>query len=109
MWETVAVWDKQLLDRKTGLRPYKDQRSLYCFKDKCVKAFDDLIQNASCSHILFSYNTEGIIPNEQITRILSKKGKLTQYEKDYRRFKSNSKGKKPRESLKELLYLVEVS
>ena len=109
MWETVAVWDKQLLDRKTGLRPYKDQRSLYCFKAKCVKAFDDLIQNASCSHILFSYNTEGIIPNEQITRILSKKGKVTQYEKDYRRFKSNSKGKKPRESLKELLYLVEVS
>ena len=109
MWETVAVWDKQLLDRKTGLRPYKDQRSLYCSKDKCVKAFDDLIQNASCDNILFSYNTEGIIPIDQITRILSKKGKITKYARDYRRFKSNSKGKKPRESLKELLYLVEVN
>ena len=109
IWETIAVWDKQLLDRMTGLRPYKKQKSLYCSKDKCVKAFDDLIQNISSSHILFSYNTEGIIPSEQITRILSKKGKVTRYEMDYRRFKSNSKGKKQRESLKELLYLIEVN
>ena len=109
MWETVAVWDKQLLDSMTGLRPYNDQKSLYCMKGKCVKAFEDLIENASCKHILFSYNSEGIMSDGQIKKILSNKGKVKRYTKDYRRFKSHSRAKKPKKVIKEFVYYVKVN
>ena len=108
MWETVAVWDKQLLDSMTGLRPYNDQKSLYCMKGKCVKAFEDLIENASCKHILFSYNSEGIMSDGQIKKILSNKGKVKRYTKDYRRFKSNSKSKSAKKQIKEFVYYLKV-
>ena len=108
IFESIAIWDKQITDTRTGLRPYKNQRSLYCYDDKCITIFDDLITNAKCKFILFSYNTEGIIPHKEVIRILSKKGKLKVFSYDYKRFKSNSNGKKKKEPLKELIYSVEV-
>ena len=108
MWETVAVWDKKLLDSLTGLRPYENQKSLYCMKQKCLTAFEDLIENATCKHILFSYNSEGIMSDSQIKKVLSKRGKVKRYTKNYRRFKSNSKAKKPKKEIKEFVYYVKV-
>lgn len=108
LWESIAVWDKQILDTKTGLRPYKNQRSLYSYQDKCVAVFEDLIKNAKCKYILFSYNTEGIIPYKEIIRILQSKGKMKVYSHDYKRFKSNSNGQSQKEKLKELLFFVRV-
>lgn len=109
MWETIAVWDKKLLDSKTGLRPWSHQKSLYCSKSKCIEVFEDLIKNAKCKFILFSYNTEGIIPYDEIMRVLSSRGKVSVYTQDYRRFKSNSNGRTPKERLRELLFFVEVT
>lgn len=106
--ETVAVWDKKIIDSKTGLRPYDSQKSLYCYTNKCTNIFEDLILNSKCKYILFSYNTEGIIPYKDIMRILMKKGKVTVYTQEYRRFKSNSNGYQKKFGLKELLFFVEV-
>jgi adenine-specific DNA-methyltransferase len=106
--ETVAVWDKKLMDNKTGLRPWRDKKSLYCVKEKCVETFEDLIENSESKYILFSYNTEGIIPSRDIKRILKSKGTVETYSKGYRRFKSNSNGDAQVAGLKELLYFVKV-
>lgn len=106
--ESVAVWDKKILDTKTGLRPYEHQKSLYCYKNKCANIFADLIDNVKTDYILFSYNSEGIIPYKKIMKILSLKGEVSVLSYDYRRFKSHSKGKKSEEKLKELLFFVEV-
>jgi len=108
MFETIAIWDKKLLDFKTGLRPWEHQKSLYCSRSKCVSIFEDLIKNANCKYILFSYNSEGIIPEKEITGIFSEKGNLIKYSQDYRRFKSNQNGKKPRNILQEWLFFVKV-
>ncbi|MFA5020398.1 MAG: DNA adenine methylase [Candidatus Pacearchaeota archaeon] len=107
--ESVAIWDKQISDSKTGLRPYEDKKSDYCYKNKCITAFEELINNARCEFILMSYNTEGIIPQNEIMRILSKKGKVTIYHQDYRRYKSNSNGDLLKENLKELLFFVRIT
>lgn len=109
MLETIAVWDKKLLDSKTGLRPWAHQKSLYCSKSQCVSIFEDLIKNANCKYVLFSYNSEGLIPYDEISRILSKKGKLTTFKQEYRRFKSNSRDKKVDKNVYELLFFVKVS
>ena len=107
--ETIAVWDKKILDNKTGLRPYDNQKSKYCYKSKCVKSFEELIKEAKCKFILMSYNNEGIIPHEEIMRILSNKGEVKVYNQEYRRYKSNSNGNKNKESLRELLFFVKVN
>jgi len=106
--ESIAVWDKQILENKSGLRPYNEQKSLYCYSRSCTDAFKELILNAKVKFILFSYNTEGIIPYEEIMKILALKGHVEVFTRDYRRFKSNSKGNCNKENLKELLFFVEV-
>jgi adenine-specific DNA-methyltransferase len=107
--ESIAVWDKEILDNKTGLRPYNKQKSKYCYKSKCIEAFEDLIKSAKCKFILISYNTEGIIPYEEIMKILLKRGEVKVYSQDYRRYKSNSNGNGLNKSLKELLLFVKIS
>lgn len=106
--ESVAVWDKKIMNNKTGLRPYENQKSDYCSSIKCVEAFRELIENAKCKFILVSYNAEGIIPYNKMKKILSKKGKVKIYSKDYRRYKSNSNGNNYKKQLKELLFFVRV-
>jgi adenine-specific DNA-methyltransferase len=91
------------------LRPWSHQKSLYCSKSKCVETFEDLIKNSKCKFILFSYNTEGIIPHKDIFRILSLRGEVVECKQDYRRYKSNSKGEIPKQRLKELLFFVNVN
>jgi len=106
--ESIAVWDKKIRDNKTGLRNYNEQKSDYCYLNKCASAFEDLIMNAKCKHIIFSYNTEGIIPYNEIIRILSLRGEPIEYRQRYRRYKSNGNGIKNHKGneLEELLFYV---
>ena len=48
----------------------------------------NLISNAKARYIVVSYNNEGIIPREEIIRILQNKGEVTEYTTDYRRFRT---------------------
>lgn len=86
--ETLAVWDKQALNGKTGQRLYNDKKSLYCYKTKAKDALAELIQNADVKYILLSYNNEGIIPREDILNIITQKGKVQEFVQDYRRFRT---------------------
>ncbi len=92
--ETIAAWDNPKIYGKTGLRPYKHQKSSYCDKSKCIQALEDLIASANAKHILLSYNNEGLIPEKEILRIMGKRGKVKIYEKPYRRFRSDSDEKR---------------
>ena len=106
--EMIAVWDKKIKDTKTGLIFWEDKRSRYCSRTECTPALEDLIANANCKHIIMSYNSEGIIPHDEIVRILSTRGNVIEYSKTYRRFKSHNRGRF-RPSLKELLFYVNVT
>lgn len=111
--ENVARWEKpevygiaRKMDR-TGLK------SAYCMIT-AISAFEELIKNAETKYILLSYNnmsdkgndrSNAKISDDDIMRILSKKGKVTIFELDYKSFstgKSNIKGNKER------LFLCEV-
>jgi len=112
--ETLACWDNPKLKGKTGLRPYDEQKSLYSLKSSCNNAFSDLIANTSAEYILLSYNNEGIIPEEFIKKVLSKKGKLRIYEQEYRRFRTERdhlkrRYKVPDNKVKERIYFVKVN
>ncbi len=81
----------------------KHIKSDYCLKN-ATNTFADLINNANCKHILFSYNntkdskddrSNARINDDDILHILSNKGNVDIFERDYRAFtagKSNGNG-----------------
>lgn len=101
--ENLAEWKKPEVHGTAKKMDRAHIKSAYCLKD-AASAFDDLIQNAQCRYILLSYNNTGEkkdgrsnarIQDSEIERILSKKGKVKIFEKDYRAFtagKSNGDG-----------------
>lgn len=107
--ESVAVWDKKIRDNtKTGLRPYDDQKSDYCYKNKCIDTFKELISSAKTKYILLSYSTDGLMNHEDIIHILSNKGKVEIYSEEFKRYKSQANIHQNKEGLRELIYFVEV-
>lgn len=111
--ETIACWDKVLLNGKTGLRPYEHQKSSYCLKNKAYSAFEDLIISSKVKFILLSYNNEGIMDPGIIAKILKKKGKFKKFTKKYRRFRTERDHEKRKYKVKddiveEQIYVVKI-
>ncbi|MDU7033147.1 MAG: Dam family site-specific DNA-(adenine-N6)-methyltransferase [Finegoldia magna] len=111
--ENVARWEKP---KVYGVARKMDRTSLksdYCMI-AATKAFEELIENADAKYILLSYNnmsdkgndrSNAKISDEDIMKILSKKGKVTVFESDYKSF---STGKSVIQDNKERLFLCEV-
>ncbi|NLP40968.1 MAG: DNA adenine methylase [Veillonellaceae bacterium] len=89
--ETAARYDYPQVKGVTGLRPCASGKSNYCNKKIVCDVFYDLVSNADFKHIILSYNTEGLMPVDDIERILKTVGNPATYKVytiDYRRFKS---------------------
>ena len=101
--ENLAEWKQP---KVVGIGKKMDRthiKSNYCLKD-ATKAFADLINNANCKHILFSYNntkdskddrSNARISDDDILHILSNKGEVDIFERDYKAFttgRSNGDG-----------------
>ena len=101
--ENLAEWKKPEV---VGVAKKMDRshiKSSYCLKN-ATQAFEDLIRNANCKHILLSYNNTGDskdgrsnarIADNDILRILKNKGEVEIFERDYKAFtagKSNGDG-----------------
>lgn len=111
--ETMAVYDNPDVRGKTGLRNYDNQKSPFSSKVKVKEAFEDLIHNIKTKTIILSYSNEGILSNEDIMQVLSKRGEVIKEEIEYRRYKSdvNTKNRqyKDTNTVQELLYIVKVN
>lgn len=96
--EHIAVWDKKIIENKTGLRNYEMQKSNYCKKNMVYKVTADLIDKAinraNVKHVLFSYNSEGLLTKDELLDIHKQYGKVTLYEKPYQRYNSHKNGNK---------------
>jgi adenine-specific DNA-methyltransferase len=84
---------------KTGMRPYKHQRSQYCCRRKGERALAELVfkarERSGCTHLLMSYNDEGVIPKTSIEKILRDIGRSATYRtfcRKHRRFRSDADG-----------------
>ena len=77
---------------KTGLPEDGDKRSDWSRRRRCEDALDALVSTARCRHILMSYNSEGIISEECIERVLKTRGDPDSYrrlEQPYKRYRSD--------------------
>ncbi len=87
--ETIAKYDNPKIHGKTGLRDYKNQKSLYCSRPRVKKAFRDLILKAKVKYIFLSYNNEGLMSLDDIKEIMSLRGKYGYFTREYNRFKAD--------------------
>ena len=111
--ESIAVWDKQALSGKTGLRNYENQKSDFSSKMKAAQALETIISHANFHFIALSYNNEGIIPHEDLLAILEAKGEVQIFTKEYRRFRTERDHEKRKykdvdDKTQEYLFVVKV-
>lgn len=97
--ETIARYDYPVLTGKTGLRPYKNERSAYSSKRMVKNAFTNLLDNLDFEHVLISYSNQAIIPLSELVK-LAKQFALNQQVfvekipyREYRTVNSTHKGK----------------
>ncbi len=108
--ENVARWQKPEVFGVARKMDRTKLKSKYCTRS-AASVFEDLVDNLHCRYILFSYNnmaTKGNdrsnakISDEDIFRILNKKGKVKVFSEDYKAF---SAGKSDIEDNQERLFL----
>jgi adenine-specific DNA-methyltransferase len=104
--------EKPELRGKTGLVPDTDKRSDWSKVNKCEAAFEALIATAPWTHVVMSYNDEGIIPEPTIERVLKEHGRrdsYRRYSRTYKRYRSDADRANRRykgDKVKEYLYCV---
>jgi adenine-specific DNA-methyltransferase len=97
---------------KTGLVTDPDKRSDWSRRGRCEEALESLVAAARCRHIVMSYNSEGLIPEPSIERILRAHGRAGTYRRHsvtYRRYRSDADGATRRyraDRVREYLYCV---
>ncbi len=92
--ENVARWDKPLVKGVARKMDRAELKSDYCTKAAPL-AFEELVSNIKAKYILLSYNNMGEkgndrsnakLSDEDIMRILSSKGKVKIFKKEYKSF-----------------------
>ena len=104
--ETAARYDFPTLSGKTGTR-FNDAKSDFCNRKKALLALERLIRNANYTHIILSYNSDGIMPVESIEAIMKQNAEPETFEIvqiPYRRYKS--RGLTCGGELKEMLFYI---
>jgi adenine-specific DNA-methyltransferase len=101
--ENLSEWKKPKVEGVGKKMDRSHIKSAYCLKN-ATQAFEDLIRNANCKHILLSYNntadskddrSNARMKDDDIIRILKEKGEIEIFEKDYKAFttgKSDGEG-----------------
>jgi adenine-specific DNA-methyltransferase len=108
--ENIARWEKPSVSGVARKMDRTNLKSDYC-TNKAVAAFEDLIQNINAKYILLSYSnmaqkghgrSNAKIDDDDILRILNKKGKVKIFTQDYKPF---SAGKTDIDEHEERLFL----
>jgi len=106
--ENVARNDKPVLKGKTRIFDWSDLRSDYAMKRNALKAMNDLIENINATHVVLSYNDEGIIPIDELVELMKKYsvgGTADVEHINYRKYKSKVPSKK--DELNETLIYIQ--
>lgn len=105
--ETIAKYDNPIIKGVTGMREYENKKSTFCNAKTALRDLELVAQSARYKHLVMSYNSEGIMPQEDIINLLSKYGSVKLEQFQYTRFKSNNNGlSKIKKHIYEQLYIL---
>lgn len=60
--ETIAVGDEPTVEGITGLRPWREKASDFCYRTRALRALGELVRRLPARRILLSYSSEGHVP-----------------------------------------------
>jgi adenine-specific DNA-methyltransferase len=105
--ETIAKYDNPKIKGVAGLRDYQNQKSKFCNATTAIQELNNIAKKGKFKSLILSYNTEGIMQQENIISTLEKYGKVELVEFEYLRFKSNNNGEsKTKKFIHEQLYIL---
>lgn len=74
--ETIAQEDEPVVDGVSGLRPWKQDSSVFCYKVKAQKALVKLLLTLPAKQILLSYSDDGHVNIDSLEQELLRHGKV---------------------------------
>ena len=105
--ETIAKYDNPTIKGVTGIRDYENKKSTFCNPKTALRDLELIIQKSNFKHLILSYNSEGIMSQEDIMALMSNYGKVAFEQFLYARFKSNNKGlSKTKKTVYEQVYIL---
>lgn len=105
--ETIAKYDNPSIRGVTGMRDYEGKKSSFCNAKTALRDLEYVAKNTTFQYLVLSYNSEGIMPQDDIIRTLSKYGDVHLEEFEYLRFKSNNNGlSKTKKYILEQVYIL---
>ncbi len=72
--ETIVCGDEPVVEGTSGLRPWRDKASVFCYKAKALDALVRLITNQKAHRVLLSYSDEGHVKLDELKKCLSSQG-----------------------------------
>jgi adenine-specific DNA methylase/DNA modification methylase len=102
--ENILRWDKPPLQGKTRKFQRDHLKSRYSRKNEAAQALEELIEAARAKHIFLSYNSEGIIPEDTIREIFSRRGKLEVFSREYSVFGNGAGSSRKRTLIERIFY-----
>lgn len=105
--ETIAKYDSPQIKGVTGVREYEGKKSTFCNAKTALRDLELVAKTAKYKYLVMSYNSEGIMPQEEIINMMSKYGSVKLEQFQYTRFKSNNNGlSKTKKHIYEQLYIL---
>lgn len=81
---TVVLGDRFVPELKAGIRKdWVTTKSAFCYKATAPAAFAALLDAADARHLVVSYNTEGVVPFEELYALLDRRGRVEMAVSDY--------------------------
>jgi len=75
--ETITVGDEPEVSGVTGLRPWTEKASAFCYRTRALSAIVRLIRKQSARRVLLSYSDQGHVALEPLSEALASIGQLT--------------------------------
>lgn len=74
--ETIAAGDEPDVEGISGLRPWKEKASAFCYKTKALQALVSLVERIAAHRVLISYSCEGHVGLEDLCAGLGRSGSV---------------------------------
>jgi adenine-specific DNA-methyltransferase len=78
--ETIAAGDAPTVGGITGLRPWQEKASDFCYRTRAMRAITDLVDALPARRVLLSYSDEGHVPLQPLLTSLREIGAVKQVE-----------------------------
>jgi len=108
--ETITAGDEPTVGGITGLRPWQEKASDFCYRARALPALVRLINKQKARRVLLSYSNEGHVPLEPLAEELSALGRLSVLPlKEIGRYRPNRAASDAGSAVTEYLLIVERS